>query len=330
MRAAFVASTVFLVSATLLLLFAGVGTVVGAKPQLSFFVIGDWGRQGTWNQSQVAILMGSKASTLRPSFVISTGDNMYPNGLNSTDDPLFAQSFSSVYVAPSLQVPWYAVLGNHDWGDGYEYCVNDATVPCARGPKYQLGAELPERDWRWNCERSYTKRFLDDVVEIFFVDTSTFISAYRNVSWAKYDGGILQQNWELQLKEIESRLAASKALWKIMVGHHPPRSNGNHGNNSDIMQHLEPLMQRYGVKVFFEGHDHNLEHLHLLDKDLHIFVSGGGSDCDRGFSTTVQSKYQFPSSGFAAATVTEDYLEVSFYNLEAGNKASYTSRLARS
>lgn len=313
----------------MLLVVVGVVTVFRTQPQLTFFVIGDWGREGSWNQSQVAMLMGTKASSLRPSFVISTGDNMYPNGLNSTDDPLFTKSFSSVYVAPSLQVPWYAVLGNHDWGDGFEYCLNDATKPCARGPKYQLGAGLPGRDWRWNCERSYTKRFLNGMVEFFFVDTSTFVLGYRNASWAKYDGGILQQDWEAQLKEVESRLAASKALWKIMVGHHPPRSNGNHGNNSDIMEHLEPLMQQYGVKIFFAGHDHNLEHLHLSDRDLHIIISGGGSDCDRGFNTTVDTQYQFPSSGFAAATVTEGYLDISFYNLEAGSRSDYTTRIAR-
>ena len=34
-----------------------------------------------------------------------------------------------------------------------------------------------------------------------------------------------------------------------MVGHHPPRSNGHHGNNSELMQHLEPLLLRYGVQV---------------------------------------------------------------------------------
>ena len=96
-----IATTIFITIATLILSFAGISS---SHPPLTFFVIGDWGRQGTWNQSQVAALMGEVGGVVHPSFIISTGDNMYPNGLNSTNDPLFEQSFSGVYRAPALQV----------------------------------------------------------------------------------------------------------------------------------------------------------------------------------------------------------------------------------
>ena len=39
-------------------------------------------------------------------------------------------------------------------------------------------------------------------------------------------GGILSQSWEAQLLELEARLAASSARTKLVVGHHPVRSNG--------------------------------------------------------------------------------------------------------
>ena len=313
---------------SLLVAFAGIaGVSAKSTHELSFFVLGDWGRQGTWNQSQVALLMGRKAAHLHPRFVISTGDNMYPNGLNSTSDPLFFQSFSSVYSAKGLQVPWHTVLGNHGYGDGFEYCQNDASSPCARGPLHLLSADLTARDWRWHCERSYTEVYLGGLVEFFFVDTSPFILDYRNKSWAKYNGGILEQSWELQLKEVEARLASSSAVWKIMVGHHPPRSNGAHGNNTEIMQHLEPLMVRYEVAAYFAGHDHNLEHLQLKENGLNIFVSGGGSDCDRGFDTDIDSKYQYPNQGFAAATVSSKELKVSYYTLDSGMNAAYTATI---
>lgn len=325
-RAIVLSAMVFFSIGTLLIAFAGIRNVAATSSnELSFFVLGDWGRQGTENQTLVATLMGKKAAHLRPGFVISTGDNMYPNGLNSTGDPLFLQSFSSVYSAKGLQVPWHAVLGNHGYGDGFEYCENDASSPCARGPLHLLSADLTARDWRWHCERSYTESFLDGLVEFFFVDTSPFILEYHDRSWAKYDGGILQQNWEVQIKEVEARLASSKALWKLMIGHHPPRSNGVHGNNTEIMLHLEPLMVRYGVSAYFAGHDHNLEHLQLNENGLNIFVSGGGSDCDRGFNTVVDAKFQYPQQGFAAATISDKELKVSFYTLESGMNAAYTA-----
>ena len=43
--------------------------------------VGDWGRLGAYNQTEVAALMGQKAELQQPDFVISTGDNFYPSAL---------------------------------------------------------------------------------------------------------------------------------------------------------------------------------------------------------------------------------------------------------
>jgi tartrate-resistant acid phosphatase type 5 len=83
------------------------------------------------------------ASTVR-----RAGDNFYPNGLNTTDDALFQQSFMDVYTAPGLQVPWHAVLGNHDYGDGYEYCEWDADKEhCTRSPMHQVSRAAGTNHW---------------------------------------------------------------------------------------------------------------------------------------------------------------------------------------
>ena len=37
-------------------------------------------------------------------------------------------------------------------------------------------------------------------------------------------GGILEQSWKAQMEELEVRLARSKAKWKIVIGHHPLKS----------------------------------------------------------------------------------------------------------
>ena len=99
---------------------------------VTLFVVGDWGREGTANQTSVAALMSQVATQLAvpPVAVISTGDNFYPNGLNSTDDPLFDRSFRSVYNGKGINsLPWYAVLGNHDYGDGFwTLCENDESL----------------------------------------------------------------------------------------------------------------------------------------------------------------------------------------------------------
>src|SRR5690606_4499303 len=81
----------------------------------NFLVVGDWGRNGFFNQSEVAQAMGRTGEAIGSRFVISTGDNFYTSGVTSVTDPKWARSFEEIYTAPNLQRPWYAVLGNHDW-----------------------------------------------------------------------------------------------------------------------------------------------------------------------------------------------------------------------
>ena len=83
---------------------------------LHFIAIGDWGRNGEYLQLEVAKQMGQWASSHPNNFVISVGDNFYPKGVVSENDPLLNHSFENIYTAHSLQCDWYPILGNHDYG----------------------------------------------------------------------------------------------------------------------------------------------------------------------------------------------------------------------
>lgn len=56
-------------------------------------------------------------------------------------------------------------------------------------------------------------------------------------------GGILQQNSSQIKEEVRAKLAASKAKWKLAVGHHPIASYGKHCEFSMAgdCQHMEWL-----------------------------------------------------------------------------------------
>ncbi|XP_059448222.1 purple acid phosphatase 3-like [Corylus avellana] len=132
-----------------------------ADGSLSFLVVGDWGRRGGFNQSEVAVQMGIIGEKLDIDFVISTGDNFYDGGLKGVDDPAFDESFTNIYTAPSLQKQWYNVLGNHDYrGDVMA----------------QLSPILTKLDSRWLCLRSFILNA--EIVEFFFVDTTPFVDKY--------------------------------------------------------------------------------------------------------------------------------------------------------
>ena len=82
---------------------------------LNFAVVGDWGRQGEFHQRDVAGQMAKAMAGLGGSFIISTGDNFYPAGVASVQDPLWQGSFEQIYHHAWLQRDWYAILGNHDY-----------------------------------------------------------------------------------------------------------------------------------------------------------------------------------------------------------------------
>src|SRR6201990_1596955 len=82
---------------------------------LHFMALGDWGRNGEYDQLEVAKQMGQWGADHPNNFVISCGDNFYPSGVVSENDPLFHYSFENIYTAHALQCDWYPVLGNHDY-----------------------------------------------------------------------------------------------------------------------------------------------------------------------------------------------------------------------
>ena len=75
-------------------------------------------------------------------------------------------------------------------------------------------------------------------------------------------------------------------------------------------------MQKYGVQVYFSGHDHNLEYIKPPDQATHYIISGAGSKCDRPFEGQSNALFQWQSSGFVAATLKADSMECNFYSVE--------------
>nr|CAB3501463.1 unnamed protein product [Digitaria exilis] len=122
---------------------------------LSLLVVGDWGRQGTHNQSRVAEQMGRIGEKLDIDFVISTGDNFYDNGLKGVNDRAFEESFTDIYTAQSLQKPWYLEIVDFFFVD---------TTPFEK--KYWTHPGKHHYDWRGVAPRGkYIANLLKDLDE---------------------------------------------------------------------------------------------------------------------------------------------------------------------
>ncbi|CAO2837151.1 unnamed protein product [Amaranthus hypochondriacus] len=271
---------------------------------LSFLVVGDWGRKGGFNQSLVATQMGKVGENLEVEFIISTGDNFYDNGLTSVNDPAFQQSFTNIYKAPSLQKPWYTVLGNHDYrGDVLA----------------QLSPILRKKDSRWICLRSFIVNA--DFVDLFFVDTTPFQDKYFVETDHTYDWrGVLPRQRYLSkiLKDVDEALKKSKAKWKFVIGHHPIMSAGHHGNTDELVSQLLPILKANNVDLYINGHDHCLEHISSPDSSLEFLTSGGGSKAWRGEIkqwAQEELKLYYDGQGFMSLQVTKSKLDLAFYDI---------------
>lgn len=259
-----------------------------------FLAIGDWGRKGQYHQQDVADRMEEVARVLDAEFVMSLGDNFYPNGVASVDDPNWNYSFEDVYKGYHLNIPWHVVLGNHDY----------------RGnPQAQL--DYTWKSQRWNMPSRYFNYDyeLDDegLLSLVFIDTSPFEHKYYDEE--KY-GQVWSQDSTRQIQWADSVLKAkSKSSWLIVAGHHPMYSGGKRIEaTSDVRSHLEPLLTRNNVDVYFAGHEHDMQYIKPKGK-LHHFISGAGSEV-RPTGMLDFSKYAISEHGFMAVSVTKDKMLV--------------------
>ena len=241
-------------------------------------VLGDWG-SGNALQRQVAEGMQSFAGRIHPQFVISTGDNFYPGGVSSPQDPLFQTIFEEVYTGVDLQVPWYCALGNHD----YQGSVDSQIAYSARSSRWRV----PARYFRFTqSEESVSADF-------FVLDTENLLPG---------TGGT-------QLEWLSGELQSSEADWKICVGHHPIRSSGHYGDTPALLENLKPILDRQGVVAYLCVHDHDVQLSKCPDDRFVCLVSGGGGKA-RDASYGEGTLFARTNGGFAALALSKSEMTV--------------------
>jgi acid phosphatase len=279
-----------------------------ADASLSFLVVGDWGEHSD-GQVAVAEAMASVAAEIGSAFVISTGDNFYSSGVASVDDPQWTTTFEQAFSAQSLQTPWYAVLGNHDYR-GSISAELDYTVHSERW-------RMPARYWQQDVPIG------DGVAAFFFLDTFPLTHLPTLRARVPVLGDASEAH--AQLAWLERALSSSSARWKFAVGHHPIVSSGSHGDSPALVEHLRPLLSRYNVAAYFNGHDHDLEY--LRDGRLSYVCSGAGSEFRHFRTQRPQTVFGYDSGvGFVSCILEGAHLRLRFH--DASGAQLYASILA--
>lgn len=256
-------------------------SVVPEDKPIRVLAFGDFGT-GSPAQMQLAATMLAYGKQHPFDFGITLGDNFYPRGVASPDDPHWANDWEKPYGPLSLR--FYPVLGNHDYLQ-------------ADGPAAEVLYTYKSKTWHMPAT-FYT--YTAGPVQFFAIDTEEMS-----------DTRLYQQ----QLAWLDAEIAKSKARWKIVYGHYQVYS-ATRGDEQNLIDRLMPVL-RNRVNLYLCGHDHNLQELQA-DGDVHFLVSGGGGASLYDFTQKnyARSDFKAKENGFTVIEADRNTLQLSIVDRE--------------
>jgi 3',5'-cyclic AMP phosphodiesterase CpdA len=263
---------------------------------LTFIVMGDWGKDGGLAQRSVADAINDYSKKFHAQFIVTTGDNFYPAGVSSVTDSHWQLSFENIYNKEGHQVPWYPVLGNHDY---------------QQNPGAEIQYSSISNRWTMPSRYYWSKKNINllATVLLVFTDTSPFINAY-------YNGGmpdLPQQDTAAQLKWLNRTLSNSTDTWKLVFGHHPVYSVGPHAHTPELIQRFKPIFNQTETDFYICGHDHSLQYIAWPGDSVNYLISGGGSE-GTSVSPQVYTPFARATPGFLVMTLYSRRANFYFYN----------------
>jgi len=286
---------------------------------LNFIAMGDWGRNGEYQQKEVALQMGITAKQVDASFILATGDNFYPSGVASTQDYSWIASYEQMYTAHALQTDWYVVLGNHDYKGNIQAEIDYSKISRRwhmPAPYYSKKIVINEDNGR-------------SVLLLVCIDTSPFISQYYTS--ADHKEQLQRQDSAAQRQWLQQVLSDTSAdiKWKIVVGHHPLYTGGKRIKSKDTYElnaQLKPIFDKYNVDAYICGHEHNLQYIKPAG-NTHYFVTGAGSETTPVIQYPEIGKFALSTNGFMVFSLTVQSMMVQMLN-EKG-RLLYTNTITR-
>ncbi|HNY14555.1 MAG TPA: metallophosphoesterase [Bacteroidales bacterium] len=268
----------------------------------NFIIISDHGRNGYSNQKEVGETLGKVASLSSARFVVTAGDNFQTAGVQSVHDPLWWFSHESIYTNPSLNVDWYPALGNHDHGGNIQAQVDYSNI-----------------SRRWKMPAAYytlVKARNNISIRLIILDTYSLVEGFGSPD-EKYTLAAAQK----QVHFVDSVLTVEKEDWVVVVGHHPVYSaHPTRKNTKELVEFLNPVLNRHDVDFFVGAHDHIFQHLKDPNSKIDYFVNTAGSEV-RESASNEWTQFAASAPGFSIVSATKTDLSMYFINMEG--KAIY-------
>ena len=277
------------------------------KP-LNFYLANDLGRNGYYDQKPIAELMGRIAENVDIECVIAAGDVHHFEGVRSVNDPLWMTNYELIYNHPELMIPWYAILGNHEYRGNPQAVIDYTNI-----------------SGRWNMPARYYTFVLENdgiTIRMVMVDTAPLIDKYRKDS-QKYPDAC-KQDINQQLNWIDSVLTSAKEDWVIVVGHHPifAETGKDDSERLDLQKRLDSVLRKHAnVDMYLCGHIHNFQYIRPKDSKIDYVFNTSGS-LSRKVKPIEGTQFCSDESGFSL--ITADKKELKLHMINKTGKVIYT------
>lgn len=267
-------------------------------PDIEFAIIGDYGDY-TGSVGEVADLVKS----WEPEFIITVGDNNYPDGEYSTLNLNISDHYCNYIYNPDApdslrcdgtasetqENAFFPSIGNHDYEgpDGIQPYLDYFTLP----------------------EEEINYDFVKGPIHFFVLDSCS------DSLGVAYSPDIEQ--W------LKDKISTSTAPFKICYMHHPPYSYAKHGSTPRVQFDFEDL----GIDIVITGHNHVYERLTPHESDnFHYIINGLGGRkfidiCDDlPVDRDLFARFCFDQShGAISAVANGDSLSLRFYPLQGSD-----------
>ena len=281
-----------------------------SESAINFILANDLGRNGYYEQKNIAKLMGYTAENRDIEMVVAAGDVHHFDGVGSINDPLWMTNYELIYDHPDLMIEWNAICGNH------EYRGNTQAV-----------LDYTQVSRRWNVPAKYYTKVITSKDEgscrLVFIDTTPLMDKYRNDTINYPDA--YKQDVSAQLQWIDSVLVHSTEEWKIVIGHHPvyAETSKDAEERTDMQARLAPILEKNKVDVYFCGHIHNYQHIRPASSNVNYVVNSSAS-LSRPVKAIDGTQFCSSDPGFTICSVDNQTFKFFFINHKGENIYSYT------
>ncbi|MBI4425891.1 MAG: metallophosphoesterase [Elusimicrobia bacterium] len=269
-------------------------------PALRFAVFGDTG-QDTEGQRAVGRAIGAET----PELVLHAGDVVYPHG----EDADYDRKYFSVYGGFIDRIPLYFAVGNHDYANhrfraekGRRW-IQDHFLRIHRLPRQR-------EDGRWRLPppgRTYYS---------FDWGPAHFAAIDANRVYPIPGAPAVHPESE-QWRWLDRDLASSSARWKFVLLHQAVYSSGYHGAHEPLVEWVAPLLERHGVDLVFQGHDHHYERTAPIREGrpaergpVYLVVGNGGAPLHSIRKRRAWSAYRAKRFGYVLVRIDGGRLQV--------------------